>query len=830
MSNVRDVLLTRRGVLFLGEADAVETRADEGTVRAFAVELANVGYVPSARLHARLQHVPPLALRELRDRTCATLLAHAGDLNHVPLFRDFPQGVPANTNALWWKKVLVHFLQREGQTCLFCGAIGTTHVLQPCEHVVCDRCFDGANYSACPSCEHAVDRSSPFFLPSPERGFPNEKVIFKRLDLGIDLDAETRAFFESLCARRQALSPTDREALVVIVRDRGMRVLDWLPETIPLRENIATIFGTLFAQCDPSSVLPHARRYLTTATDVLRLIAVYSGTDGSLLPETVYRDTLIHNAARTRFWQRIAAALGADWPPLHERIVKIPIRVRRFKVGKLRRPLRRALLDILESFDADRLAEDMLRHRSYWVWVGEFLHPSEYAKRYPNVARAFEIVRTKKHVFATWYARLEQRIRSKDATQIIELLTQRPGELARRLDHALRVTGDRRVLDAFGERIEQIATPVLLTLASHLPLRDTPAAVRVYWPKGRVAMGASSADRRAVLPRAIIDDGVRMIEAELLRRFAQEPAFPQCIVDDALSTIAAPFNERTSSAASVALPRGSRIAVPQRRLARLFLHWCEPPRNRNTTDLDLSVAFYDANWTYLGVCSYYQLQFADVAKSAGDLRNAPWPDGATEFVDVDLDAARANGVRYAVTVINNYAGLPFSLLVRGFAGVMFRDDPMGHHFDPRTVELRFTVAGDNGIFLPLVLDVEAGMLHWLDVQSRGKLELNNVATSNKDITKLCPRLMTYFASGTRASMFDLALLHAAARSRRVVVRGEASVEFVRGAQEDVVAFHRRLREGRADGDGEIREEPSLAFLYRGDIELPDGSSSAYRLF
>ena len=71
-----------------------------------------------------------------------------------------------------------------------------------------------------------------------------------------------------------------------------------------------------------------------------------------------------------------------------------------------------------------------------------------------------------------------------------------------------------------------------------------------------------------------------------------------------------PFNERTASAAAVSLPRGSRIRVPVEKTIRLFLHWCQPEKDGDQTDLDLSVALYDEAWRYLGVCSYYQLKLA----------------------------------------------------------------------------------------------------------------------------------------------------------------------------------------------------------------------------
>jgi len=302
--------------------------------------------------------------------------------------------------------------------------------------------------------------------------------------------------------------------------------------------------------------------------------------------------------------------------------------------------------------------------------------------------------------------------------------------------------------------------------------------------------------------------------------------------------VIAPFNERTASRSAVSLPRGSRIAVPQGKLVRLFLHWCEPARDGRTTDLDLSIGLYDESWRYVGVCSYYELQAKGkdgsvIAQSSGDLRSGPWPDGATEFVDLHRDKALAAGVRYAVMVVNNYVGMPFSQLDRGFAGLMFRDDATGKHFDPRTVELKFALDGENGVFMPLVLDIHNDQLHWLDVHATGSLAFNNVESSNTAITKICPELMMYFGSGVRCSMFDLGLLHAAARCQRVFIRGQYLAQFVRRTDETVAAFHARLVRGEADephsdplpSDG----APVLALLYRGNVELPAGSN-AYALF
>jgi hypothetical protein len=513
----------------------------EEHVRAVELELAGVGYVLSSRLRARLAVSSLDELVAFRAWALPTLVAQVGgEGKREPLFRRFPEGAPSDTHQLWWKKVLVHFLQAEGQPCLFCRRKSTTHVLNPCLHVVCDHCFDGSNYSACPVCEHHVDQASPFFRPSPEGGVASENVVFRLVDLGENVLNEARALFVSLAERKQALSPIDRDALVSILGEYKVQVLSWLPQTVPVRENVAIIFGTRFKACDPTDVLAHARHFMTTATEGLRFIAVLSGADGSLLRETVFK-TVEQLEARGQFWECIAERLGANPPGPRRTMATIPVRISRFKTAKLSRRLRRALLGVLEGLDPDRLVEDMLGHQSYWVWVGEFLHPHEYAARFPNVARAFQIVRKKAPdrtpapPFQTWYSRLEHAIRQQHTDAMLSVLAERPGEFARRLDRTLRMLSNDaargRVIGTFTSKISLLPTPVLVTLSSHFPTRVEKAGIRVYWPKGRVAKGVSSNDERPTLPRQTIEAVVQAIVAELLRRLAAKPAFADCLID-----------------------------------------------------------------------------------------------------------------------------------------------------------------------------------------------------------------------------------------------------------------------------------------------------------
>ncbi|MCC7074722.1 MAG: hypothetical protein IT383_25660 [Deltaproteobacteria bacterium] len=866
---VAEIVLRRRGVVVTPPAGPAPSQAARAAVaaRALAMELAALGLMPSQRLIARWSDAGPDALSLLRSWVLdAIVLARGGGVQHEPLFRRFPEDIPADTTALWWQRVLVHYLQTAGQPCIWCGSArkdSATHVLTPCGHVVCDACFDGSAVSACPICGGAVDRDSPFFQDPPrplKATVPIAPTVFRVIDVCEDLDLEARLLVQSFCARPQALSPMDSDDLRRLVRAYGARVLPWLPESIVVRENVAWVFGTLMTELPPLDVVPSAAPFIKSATDVLRILAVLCGAAPALQGETLTRRVRV--AAETHpLWRRTAdallAALGARGALPSE--VWVASTVRRFKRTRIRRPLRRALLSLLEGLDGDALVEDMLRHRSWWVGVGELLHPHDYQARFPKVAYGFLVVRGRdpQGVAApapdTFSRRMERALAGGDMGAAAQALAARPGELGRRVDLLLRRAGDDarargKVLDALAANADRMSVPLLLSLAALLPRRRAPLPVRVVFPKGDVSKVTSIPDRRAPLSAEAIAPALEIVEGALLARFARCGPVDVALVDEALADIIAPFNERTASRGAVSLPRGSRVEIPASLGLRLFLHWCQPPDGERT-DVDLSVGFYDESWRHTGVCSYYQLSLAGlggtpVAVSSGDLTSAPFPLGASEFVDVDLAGAVAAGHRFAVMVVNNYAGLPFSQLERGFAGVMLRDDALQPRagatpFDPQTVALRFDLQGQNGAFLPAVVDLQRRELHWIDGYSTGQPQFNNVATSNRAIQRRVPDSIAYFTSGARATMRDLALLHAAARAAEVRLRRRSGdvVVLRRDPHETPLAFLRRLHRGdgvaRAGALALSLQAVGTAFvaLLRGDVEVPAGVAwPVYALF
>jgi len=114
--------------------------------------------------------------------------------------------------------------------------------------------------------------------------------------------------------------------------------------------------------------------------------------------------------------------------------------------------------------------------------------------------------------------------------------------------------------------------------------------------------------------------------------------------------------------------------------------------------------------------------------------------------------------------------------------------------------------GNANISVPLVIDLAERKLRWVDVKVPADGEFHSVRRSRGDLAHFGKDTMAYFGTGARPTLWELACLHAAARTRTVHVRrrdGHVAV-LTRAPEEDAGRFLRRLR--RLEG---AREAPRL---------------------
>lgn len=828
MDSIRTLLLARTHTVVL-DADRVASASTRPTrdvdLEKFEDELAQLGYVMSLDLAMTLRRLPHQTILELRTWIAATLANTLGTHRpQVPLFRGFPGTTPDQTTSLYLRRMLSWLLTRPTQPCPWCGQIKAVGALDPCGHIVCRSCWDDGTFAGCPICHRRVAIGDPFVRAATTMELvTHHDGELRLLHLGFDLVGAARIRFEQLVGRASPLLPDDRAEIEVVIDEMGPKAVQWLPARIPLKETMAIALARLWMVAPDRAAMLHATRaHLTSATDVLRIAAVLLGGNPGLAP---------------------------------------PMRL-----GSVGRSMRRALLEAIDRLPAEQAIEDMWRHRGLWKRVGERLHPYEHAERLPVAALAFAAVRGTKLDTATFGAAIrdeargttavrikddraratprasfvEDYLRAGDARAAAERLDQRPEELLRRVDHLIRVAQARQA-DALAQVIGAVSAAatrgspaMLLGLASHIARRTEPWPRRVFFPKREVLKAWGTPDRREPLRSDAVGALVALLRAELVGRAATRRNFARAVIDRALVDLCVPIREDAAARPKIAWPRGSEIELSDVAPAadgsplRWFVHWEEPPGM--TVDLDLSIEMFDGEWRHVATCDFKNPVVGQRALvHSGDLISAPPPRGASEFVDLDLDRLRALGVRHAMMVVFSCTAIPLDQLTYRFAGLMIRprEDDL---FDPRTIAQRFELHGRSAITVPLVIDLEARRLRWLDARIAGPTALRRVGGYRAALAHIGRDFADLAGTGARPTLWDLATLHAVARANIVYVRDRsgAITAYRRRDKEQALARLVRLHAGD-DSDGVLEKlppanAPTWFALWRDDLDLPAGSS------
>ncbi|WFB58509.1 cytoplasmic protein [Paenibacillus sp. BR1-192] len=550
-----------------------------------------------------------------------------------------------------------------------------------------------------------------------ERPPLQDDINLKTIDLGSR--ADFYAMIRQLIQAKGSISPTDKgdiEAVIELVDPEELDVI--LPSEIPFKENAGFVAAALMKH-DKGNV-ERIGRYFKTATDVLRLAVAWSGGDVSLAEATRFR--------------------------------------------KFKRRERRLLLGLLER--CHPITEDMLRFKDRWIRLGEILHPSEYKHRYKRCEEAFDILRNHKP-FTTYNGSVELAFQYGQVWNLIDLLMQRPGEFARRLDQLLRSTEHTEyVVLAFGEVANQVSTPVLLQVKNHFARRRQPQELRVFFPKGNVAEAFAVPHTLPEIDEAACRDIEQVCEQALIQRFAALPPLGKAYVDKRLKDYHVPFSQRSASKALHTLVRGSRVPMAEGDTIRFFSWWKEGRVNGEPTgrvDIDLSAVMYDHDWQYVEHISYTNLRSSHYrAVHSGDVSA---PQGACEFIDLHIPTIVQYGGRYIVATLHSYTNQPYCNLPECFVGWMMRKKPgSGEIFEPSTVANKIDVAADTQIAIPVILDLVERTVIWTDLSlTRHPHYYNNVEGNQKGMV-LMGKAMTALR---KPDLYDLFMLHAKARGESV---------------------------------------------------------------
>ncbi len=582
-------------------------------------------------------------------------------------------------------------------------------------------------------------RLLPEYTAENRAALPEDEITLRVIGLGTDADFGT--VFTRLIGANGSLPDGDKEIVRWFVDNRRADIPRLLPASILQKENLALLIGSLLAHEVPGYLLS----YLKTATDVLRVAVVMSGGDVSLAK---------------------------------------PSKFRRFK-----RSERRFLLDALEAVPS--VTEDMLRRPEVWKRLGRELRPGDYSARYPKALAAFGVVRNDEP-FETFGGKIEKGLLANDLPGVTELLTTRPGDFARRLDHLLRKAGEEganRIIEGFRSVAHKVSTPVLLQAYAHFSNRDRACDHRAFFPKGSVAKVHVIDEPLPALPTGTAARLALAVRGTLCERFAALPSLGRVYVDEALKQQFVPTARRSAAKSLRTISRGSRLALPDCTTLRFFVWWTD---GKSRTDIDLSAVFFGHFWERLGQVAYFNLKEWGCAHS-GDITSAP--NGAAEFIDVDISALQAKGVRYVQMVLNSFTQQPYCDLPECFAGWMTRSAPQsGEVFEARTVRDRIDVASDTTVCIPLIVDLADRQVVWADIALKSRSPINNVRRNGDSLTKMGKAVCGL----VKPTLYDLFAMHAEARG--VVVR-RAEAQTVFSLSEGITPFDQDTILSEFIGDG-----------------------------
>lgn len=566
------------------------------------------------------------------------------------------------------------------------------------------------------------------------RKFAFEEVKFQEIDV-IDHVAFLK-IFTTLLQSHDSISDEDKGIIKWFLAQKDADQLV-LPDEIPFHENMCLIAAHYLQ--NEKDITP----LVNNATDILRIATHVSEGDVSLAENT------------------------------------------RFK--SLPRSLRRVLTKQLERVINE---EDIGRHRNKWVRLFHNLHIGDYSDKVYDIAKK---ARNNGHL-KSFYSDLEAALSERDIKTALRMLSSRPGEFGRRLDHLLRVAeeadlelstnpekcSDKKAAEEVGQYqhdvikvflsiVDKIPTRNLTQLYGHLNSRAVDSMDKIIFPKGSFQNAVVVDKYLYAFAAELLLPLKEGIQASLKKRFSKLDELGKVWLDPALTECPLPTQQRSASTGLFNMARGTRMPILDNKdTLRFFVYWVGK-------DIDLSATFHDESGKIIEHVSYTNLRSAKYqAYHSGDITSAP--HGATEFIDINITES-ALRARYLAMNVLVYNGPAFDEHKECFVGWMTRNKPKSNElFEPATVQQKIDLNQNCRNIVPVVFDLHERKAIWVDLPaSRSGFYANNNVENNR--ASIQQKLYAIVNSSNKLSLYELFEMHAKSRGEVVLNRDEADITF-----------------------------------------------------
>lgn len=568
-------------------------------------------------------------------------------------------------------------------------------------------------------------------------------------------EGEFNRFFTDILSVNQSITPMDKEVVKWFL-ENGVCIY---PIEIPFKENYCMVLSML----DIEDGIPYSYTY----TDILRVAVYMSGGDISLSGNTKFRLT---NKQRSRI------------------MTLLEMKSSRELVGQ-------AFLDSLE---------DLKKHRNKWLALFNHIHADSKRFRKPcyvNAQRVVELLRFHADKIHTWNAKVEN---LSLLSGRLELLMQRPGEFARRLNSLLSACctpigwSERivyRILANFRLVSEKISNKVIFELYRYFEDRREDQKQRIVFIKG--ARKPVKLEPLKVLPGSLVTEVQNIILSTIRCKLQSWPKLGKVIIDEKLKNIPLPTNMRSISETDMPVVRGTRmpINVDHTKTVRFYVHWKDA---FGTEDLDLSATLLGmgqritVSWNGL-----YKLGSNEcLVAHSGDVRHRK--GDCAEYIDINIKELRKHSFRYVLVDVRNYNCGSLKNLNPAF-GYMEREHPEANStWVPNTVAASWRLQSEAKACIAVMIDLETMEYIPLDIDS-------NSITATGDTESILTAMRMYMEP-PKLSVHDLVMWHAEARGAEVVEQAEEGEEVTHFRFEDFAGSYIETLKLMADTPPEVKTE------------------------
>lgn len=551
-----------------------------------------------------------------------------------------------------------------------------------------------------------------------EKEIKFEKIKYNLIKYGTS--ERFSQIFTDLVSLNTSLAPQDLEIVKWFVTSGETLIF---PNTIPFKENLCTLAAMGIEG------LP-----VKTPTDVLRIVVHLSGGDISL-PKVPKKGVKLNK------WLSVENSRD------------------KFKFKKFSRKERKYILGLLENTNCD--PKEMVLKDQRWIRLGEILHPGEYKKQFPKSFDSFNKIRNEK--VKSWFSLVNEGF-EKGLENGLRVLSQRPGEFARRIDWLVRTYPKdiELTMKYFGEAAKGTSNKVLFEVYTHFENRieeQTSRSIMIKGSRKRTELPLLSA-----IPKDIVETIHSKLFETLRDKFSIMESLGNCWIDEELKKIPLPTNMRSMNFSTKPIIRGQRVPLdnPDAKVIRPFVHWMD---KHGSEDLDLSV-------TFLGDKVFEVLSFSNlrVGKSvhSGDVRHREGP--CAEYIDIDIEDAINHGFKYVVIDVRNFNGRSLSSVGTSF-GIMEREHPESNKtWLPETISNCQSLESESTNTLIAIIDLETKEYIMLDIDSDG------FVTARGDI-KNTLKVIQQYSELPKVSVYDLILLHVEGRGKQVTLDENVDTHF-----------------------------------------------------